>query len=139
MMTRCLFLIIVLSLSGSCIRNNQVQEKIVSKTCCLGDLLYHSNYGSFSPDFIKITLVNCDSATPGSIESVVFPQIVIEDKSFFDLWDSKMVSPDTLALIVNTNYFEDGSLSKDSIEYILSARIGIVTSENDTIYVEPCR
>lgn len=140
MMTRNLFLILIVLSGGSCARNNQVQEKIEPKFCCLEDLSFHSDYGSLSPDYITIKLLGCDSVMTNSIKSVVFPQITIEDEPFYNLWASEIKSPDTLILTVaiNTIYFEEEGLSKDSIEHLLLKKVGLITKQKDTIYVERC-
>lgn len=139
-MTRYRFLIIAVLLGGACIRRNQVQEGIAAKTCCLDSLFYISNDSLLTPAFVRIALVNCDSALTDSIESVVFPKIPVKDTLFYDfgLWRVEQISPDTTVVIVDTYYFTDSGLSKDSIEHLLSEQIGVVTSKGDTIYVGPC-
>lgn len=140
MMTRNLFLTLIVLSVGSCARNNQVQEKASSQNCCLDDLSFHSDHDSFSPDYITIKLLACDSVITNSIKSLVFPQIVFEDRSFYNLWASEIESPDTLRLIVaiNTNYFEEQGISRDSIEHLLLKKVGLITTRKDTIYVERC-
>lgn len=140
MITRNLFLILIVLSGGSCVRNNQGQEKTEPKIYCLDDLSFHSHYGSFSPDYITIKLLGCDSVMANSIKSVVFPQIAIEDEPFYNLWASEVEPPDILILTVaiNSKYFEEKSLSKDSIAHLLQKRIGLVTKYNDTVYVEVC-
>lgn len=141
MMIRSRFLVIIILLSSSCIRSSQVQEKMVPKTCCLDGLLYIPNDSLLAPVFVRMKLINCDSTLTGGIESVVFPDIPVKDTSFYDfgLWRVEQLSPDTTVVVLDTYYYTDSGLSKDSIEHLLSERIGIVTSRNDTIYVEPCR
>ncbi len=139
-MMRYSFLMLIIILLASCARNNQVQEKIEPKFCCLEDLSFHSNYGTFSPDYITIKLLGCDSALTNSIKSVVFPQITIGDEPFYNLWASEIESPDTLVLTVAINavYFEEQGLSKDSIEHLLLKKVGLVTKQYDTLYVARC-
>lgn len=132
------FLIIIL-LTYGCSGSREKREVPFLDVCCIDSLEYDFIEDLLVPASIKIKLSNCDTLNIGSIRSVVFPQIVIEERSFYELWASEIEFPNTLTLIVNTNYFEDKGLSKDSVEHILSERIGIVTSRNDTIYVEPCQ
>lgn len=141
MMIRSRFLVIIILLSSSCIRSSQVQEKVVPKTSCLDSLLYIPNDSLLAPAFVRMKLINYDSTLTGGIESVVFPEIPEKDTSFYDfgLWRVEQLSPDTTVVVLDTYYYTDSGLSKDSIEHLLSERIGIVTSKNDTIYVEPCR
>src|SRR5690554_3323752 len=102
MITRCLFIFLFIFLFTSCIRSNEDQEILRAKICCLNDLYFHSNYGGFAPDAIRITLVDCDSAMIESIVSVVFPHIVIKDNSFIDLWDREIQYQDTTQLFIST-------------------------------------
>jgi|SRR5690554_5976416 len=140
MMIRSRFLVIIILLSSSCIRSSQVQEKVVSKICCLDRLLYIPNDSLLAPAFVRMKLINCDSTLTKDIESVMFPEIPVKDTSLYDfgLWSVEQLSPDTAIIVLDTYYYTDSGLSKDSIEHMLSERIGIVTSQNDTVYLDPC-
>lgn len=134
---RCLLIIFLLTCgcSGSKEKNGASHSEI----CCIDSLEYDFLEDLLVPASIKIKLSNCDTLSIGSIKSVVFPQIMIEDRSFYELWDSKIETFNSLTLIVNTNYFFDRGLSKDSIEHLLLEKVGLITSSSDTIYVEQCQ
>jgi hypothetical protein len=117
-----------------------MQEKVVPKICCFDSLLYIPNDSLLAPAFVRMKLINCDSTLTEDIKSVVFPEIPVKDTSFYDfgLWRVEHLSPDTAIIVLDTYYYTDSGLTKDSIEHILSERIGIVTSKSDTLYLEPC-
>lgn len=143
MKTRYRFLIIIIILtSSSCVRNNQVREQIISTICCLDSIKYDSVDSSFlSPASIILKLTNCDVLSRTSISSVIFPYVELNDSSYFDVWADRISSkqsPNTVFVYIYTNSFQGSDFSIDSIEHVLSERIGIVTSKNDTIFVTPC-
>lgn len=130
----------IVLLASSCIRSSRVQEKKVSATCCLDSISYIPNDSLLTPAFVKMRFANCDPTLIESIESVVFPEIPVKNTLFYDfgLWRVEQISPNTAVVVLDTYYFTDSDLAKDSIEHLLLKRVGLITKHNDTVYVEQC-
>lgn len=141
-----LLLIAGLILTG-CI-DNAKKEDVFVEFCCLDSLEYglvHHSFGidsSFlSPSSIILKLVNCESVSKTTISSVIFPHVQLGDSSYFNVWAAgieSVQSPNTIFVNIHTNSFDNSVLSKDSIENLFSKQIKIITSKNDTIYIERC-
>ncbi|MFC0317954.1 MULTISPECIES: hypothetical protein [Olivibacter] len=91
-----------------------------------------------APDYIELYVSGFDTVEKKTIEDVVFKNVEIKDRSFFDLWSVRPLSDHRLLLTVNTNYIENRLLSEDSIENLLSKQVGIVTSTKDTLLLKKC-
>lgn len=139
MINKYRFLLIIFMLTYGCSRGKENNVASHSEICCIDSLEYDFLEDLLVPASIKIRLLNTNTLNRESVRAVIFPQIEIEDRSFYELWAKEVEAANTLTLIVNTNYFFDRGLSKDSIEHLLLKKIGLVTSNSDTIYVEQCQ
>jgi translation initiation factor IF-1 len=131
--------IILLWVMSSCVDKKKNQNKTIGKMC-FKKIEFISYYNTFEPDVIKVNISNYDTTRIGLIKNVVFPKLKITGYSFVDLEKVLSDSLNNPILLIGTNSFvgRKGEINKDSIELILSEKVGLITTKGDTIYIQHC-